>query len=280
MGGLRWLVASEGLAAVFHMLAMGTPLVLFLDELGFNKSQIGLSFSLFHLAGPLALIIAPAVERFGLKRTYITFLSTRKVVLCCMILLPWIIANLGFDFALLYTVLVMGLYGLLRIVGETALFPWMLEAIPNSVRGKYTAVATMTATAIRLLAVMASGYVIGQYSGLWRYQTLIAIGCFIGLIAVLVRLKVPGGEPVKERRSRGLHFQQMKQALEPGLSDRPGYSTSMWCRKPRRWSTWLCFTRSSRWSASQVHSRVGSAVRLPARQGCEHAWVLRSRRTV
>jgi len=218
MAGLRWLVASEGLAAVFHMLAMGTPLVLFLNELGFNKSQIGLSFSLFHLAGPLALVIAPAVERFGLKRTYVTFLGARKVVLCCMILLPWIIANLGFDFGLLYSVLVMGLYGLLRIVGETALFPWMLEAIPNSVRGKYTAVATMTATAIRLLAVMASGYVIGQYTGLWRYQTLIAVGCFIGLIAVLVRLKVPGGEPVKERRSRGLHYHQVKQALrDPNL---------------------------------------------------------------
>ena len=71
----------------------------------------------------------------------------------------------------------------------------MLEAIPNSVRGKYIAVATMTATAIRLLAVMASGYVIGQYAGLWRYQTLIATGCLFGLIAVLFRLKVPGGGP-------------------------------------------------------------------------------------
>ena len=214
MRGLRWLIPSEGLTSIFLMLAIATPLVLFLDELGFSKSQIGLLRSLLHLTGPLALIIAPAVERFGLKRTYVVFLGSRKVVLCGMILLPWIADELGFEFALAYAVVVMGSYGLLRVIAETAMYPWMQEAIPNSVRGKVTAVAVMVATAGSVLAVLASGYAIDRYTGLWRYQMLIAVGCTVGLAAVLMRLKVPGGEPRRERRSQRLHFRQMKQALE------------------------------------------------------------------
>ena len=218
MRGMRWLVASEGVTAIFLMLAMATPLVLFLDELGFSKAQIGLFRSLLHLTGPLALVIAPAVERFGLKRTYVIFFSARKVALCGMILLPWIIAELGLEIALGYAVVVMGLYGLLRIIAETALYPWMQEAIPNKVRGKFTAVSTMVFTALSVLAVLVSSHVIGRYTGLWRFQTLIAVGCLVGLIAVLMRLKVPGGEPRRERRSQTVHFRQMKQALaDPNL---------------------------------------------------------------
>jgi predicted MFS family arabinose efflux permease len=136
------------------------------------------------------------------------------VVMCGMVLVPWIITEFGFDLAFAYAVLVMGLYGLLRVVGETAMFPWMLEAIPNSVRGKFTAVATMVAMAVRLLTVTASGYVIGHYTGLWRYQTLIVFGCFFGLVSVLIMMNVPGGAPGPQGRSKFVHFQQMRQALK------------------------------------------------------------------
>lgn len=98
---------------------------------------------------PVSLVVAPTVERFGLKRTYMLFMGSRNFVLCGMILLPWMIAGLGPDLALMYAVGVMGSYGLLRIIAETALYPWMLESVPNSVRGKYTAVSTMAATASR-----------------------------------------------------------------------------------------------------------------------------------
>ena len=199
MRGLRWLLAGEGLNSGAVMLALTTPFILFLDELGFSKSQIGLLNSLIHLTAPLALIIAPAVERFGLKRTYLTFMSTRNAVLCCMVLLPWMIADMGFDFAFMCAIGLMGMYGLLRVIAEIALYPWMVEAIPNSVRGRFSAVSSMVSTATRLGAVLVSGYVIGQYTGLWRYQTLIAVGCCLGLASVLVRWKVLGGEPQRAR---------------------------------------------------------------------------------
>lgn len=212
MRGLRWLLAGEGLNSGAVMLALTTPFVLFLDELGFSKSQIGLLSSLIHLTAPLALIIAPAVERFGLKRTYLTFMSTRNAVLCCMIMLPWMIAGMGFDVAFICAIGLMGMYGLLRVIAEIALYPWMVEAIPNSVRGRFVAMSSMVSTATRLGAVLVSGYVIGQFTGLWRYQTLIAFGCCLGLASVLVRWKVLGGEP-QRARSRTFHLKEIKDAL-------------------------------------------------------------------
>jgi MFS family permease len=213
MRGLPWLVSSEGLNSAALMLAMTTPFVLFLHDLGFKKTHIGLATSLVHLTAPLALVIAPSVERFGLKRTYLAFMGSRNFVLCGLILLPWVIEGRGPDFALNYAFGVMGLYGLLRIIAETALYPWMMESIPNSVRGKFTAVSMMASTATRLLAVLASGYVIAHYDGLWRYQILIAVGCCLGLSSVLVRMKVAGGKPAQERRSRIFKLSEIKDAL-------------------------------------------------------------------
>ena len=210
---LPWLALSQCFSGMYQATALATPFVLFCDELGFAKTQVGLLFSLIHLLGPLALVIAPAVERFGLKRTHLTFYGVRKFVALGVVAAPWIASRFGLGYTFAYVAAVVGLFGLLRVVGETAYYPWMQEVIPNSVRGKFSAIGEMLNTLGGLAALAASGYVIGRYAGLWRYQAVMAAGCAAGLVSVLVKIFLPGGQPREAESARSVRLAQLRNVL-------------------------------------------------------------------
>ena len=94
---LPWRVAHAGTNAVFCAFTVfGSVFILFLDQLGLSKTRIGFILSLMPFCGPVALFIAPAVARFGRKRTYVTFWGLRKVVTGFLLLTPWVLAKFGF----------------------------------------------------------------------------------------------------------------------------------------------------------------------------------------
>ena len=96
MRGLRWGVAETAANTVFVQLVFfGSVFVLFLNELGLNKSQIGLLLSFFPFFGVIAIFIAPWVARFGYKRTFITFWTLRKFITMLLLLVPWVLDEFG-----------------------------------------------------------------------------------------------------------------------------------------------------------------------------------------
>ena len=209
---LPLLVASNGVHAIFHALAVGTTLVLFYDELGLDKAQIGLLRSLMHLLGPLAIFIGPFAVRFGLKRTVILFYGSRKLILAMLALAPWMAAYYSSS-AFYFIALILALYGLWRVIAETALYPWLVEVIPNSVRGKFEAFSNMASTFATLAAIAVASHVIETYTGLWRFQILIVSGAAIGAVSVLLMLFLPGGEPESQRTSRAPDWRELRRAL-------------------------------------------------------------------
>ena len=79
--GLRWSIASNSANTVFAQYTFfGSIFVLFLNELELNKGQIGFLLSLLPFTGLISILIAPAVARFGYKRTYVTAWTARTVV--------------------------------------------------------------------------------------------------------------------------------------------------------------------------------------------------------
>ncbi|MBZ0276560.1 MAG: hypothetical protein K8I60_10465, partial [Anaerolineae bacterium] len=75
---LHWNTAFSGFNTIFALLTFfGPGYVLFLNELGFSKTQIGFLLSFMPFTGLVALFIAPAVARYGYKRTFVTFWGLR-----------------------------------------------------------------------------------------------------------------------------------------------------------------------------------------------------------
>ncbi len=196
--GLPWSVATNAFNTFFVQFTFfGSVFVLFLDRLGLDKAQIGLLLSPIHFAGILALVIAPYAARFGYKRTFVAFFALRKIPAALLILTPWVVAWLGNSAIIWFVALCVSLFAILRAIEETAYYPWLQEFVPNAMRGRYTAISSISTTAVAFVSVLLASYVIGHTSGNTGFLILIGVGVTLGLVSAWTASHIPGGAPVK-----------------------------------------------------------------------------------
>lgn len=195
---LPWSVASNATQAVYLQLTFfGSVFVLFLSSLGLDKAEIGFLLSLLPFTGVIALPLAPAIARFGYKRTWLTFFGVRTAITALLLLTPIVVTSYGLQTAMRFITVVVLIYALIRTIGVTASFPWIQEYVPNSVRGKYTASNNFYSTLAGFLAVMLASVVLGRAAGLNSYMVLLAVGVLFGFISVGLAFFIPGGAPLK-----------------------------------------------------------------------------------
>ena len=200
---LPWSVASNAANTIFVQFTFfGSVFVLFLDELGLSKSQIGFLLSLIPYFGLIALFIAPRVAKFGYKRTFVTFFGVRKGITVFLLLTPLVLARFGPQTTLIFVSGVVMVFALSRSIAETARFPWVQEYVPNAVRGKYSATNNMFSTFLGFMAVTMAGFVIGRSTGLTGFMALMAVGVGAGLLSVWAASRIPGGRPSVEVQTK------------------------------------------------------------------------------
>ena len=195
---LPWAIAHGAANNIFSQLTFFGPVfLLFLNELGLPKARIGFLLSLLPFCCILAVFVAPAVARAGVKRVYVTFWALRKGITAFLLLTPWVLDRFGTEGAFLFVSLVVGGFAICRAIGETAYLPWFQEVVPNAIRGKYTAVDNLVGMLGGILALAGASYGVGHYSGLNRFVFLIGVGVIFGGICVGCLLPLPGGGPGK-----------------------------------------------------------------------------------
>lgn len=209
LSSLPWVVASNAANTFFVQFTFfGTVFVLFMDELGFSKTDIGFVLSFTPFAGLVALFVAPQVARYGYKRTFLTFWVLRKFFAALLLLTPWVVAR-DPQLAFFFVAGVTALFALTRAVAETGRLPWMQELVPTSVQGKFTATNNVFATLLGIVSVAVAGYVLGWYTGLTGYMLLLAAGVGFGLLSAWLMSRAVGGRPLhqvdaEQRQSRDL----------------------------------------------------------------------------
>ncbi|MCA9999458.1 MAG: hypothetical protein KDE56_27030, partial [Anaerolineales bacterium] len=218
---LPWMVTADILNTGFVYLTFaGSVFVLFLDELGLDNAQIGFMLALIPFCGLVAPFIAPWVTRFGYKRTFVVFWGLRKVAISMLLFTPAVIAHFGASSAFYWAALVIGAFGLCRAIAETGSNPWMKEAIPNSIRGKFAAIDSMVMTVAGIGVTLAAGYVIDSQTGLGRFMLLLAVGVVIGLLGVAAYTQVPGESPAARLAAGTGGFRDHVAGMKTAVSDR------------------------------------------------------------
>ncbi|MCA9875036.1 MAG: MFS transporter [Anaerolineales bacterium] len=197
MRGLRWSIAGDSANSIFVQFTFfGSVFILFLDALGLGKGAIGVLLSFFPFAGLIALVIAPAVARFGYKRTFLTFWALRTVITALLLLTPQVLAHFGEALTIVYVGTIVAGFALCRATGETGKYPWTQEYVPNHVRGKFSALDNLFTTIVGIVAVSIAGYVIDQSTGFRGFMLLIGAGVAAGFLAVWAYSFIPGGHPI------------------------------------------------------------------------------------
>ena len=211
---MPWFLAHVFLNAIFACWTFGgSVFLLFLDQLGMPKGQIGVLLSLFPFSGVLALWFAPVAAHLGWKRVFIAGYGVRKLVMALLLFLPWVLTAAGQKAGMVFVFAVITVFALLRAMAETAYYPWSQEFIPNRMRGKIAGVNMLLGTVSAGVALWIAGLVIGHGAGLPRFLVLIAAGCLVGLAGILMMVKVPGGSPRTEPAAADVHGANMARAL-------------------------------------------------------------------
>jgi hypothetical protein len=212
---LPWLYAHSGANSAFSVLTwFGPVFVLFLSEIGLPKTRIGILLSFLPFSGVMALFIAPAVARAGVRRVFLVCWALRKGVTAFLLLTPWVVAHYGASGAFLYVGGLIALFAALRAVGETAWYPWSQEIVPGAIRGRFQGISNIVTLLTSSLALAGASWVLDHGVGLTRFTTLIGIGVGAGVLCVLCALPLPGGHP-GERRTTA-HTSALLEALSDG----------------------------------------------------------------
>jgi MFS family permease len=213
MRSLPWSLAANAANSVFAQFTFfGSVFILFLSELSISNTQIGFLLSLFPFMGLVALFVAPAVARFGYKRTYITFWGLRKVMTAFLLLVPWVVAEFGTEVAIVVITVITAGFGLCRAIAETGYYPWIQEFIPASIRGKYSATNNVTSSLAGMMAVGVASFVLGLNLGLNRFMLLFAVGVAFGGLSVWMFSHIPGGAPVRSADERRTSYRDLLSA--------------------------------------------------------------------
>jgi len=191
---LPWALAGDSANSIFCNLSVFGPVfVLFLDQLGLDKKQIGTLLALFPFCGLIAPFVAGRISRFGFKRTFLLFFAIRKTVILFLIFAPMIAARYGVRATFAYVVVVTMAFTLCRSISEIAFNPWYQEYIPESVRGRFQAMQNILTGLFGSLATLLAAQMLAGRPSINRFLTLFAIAVLFGYLSVFAFSFVPGG---------------------------------------------------------------------------------------
>jgi MFS family permease len=211
--GLPWDVGFSASNSVFSQFTyFGSVFVLFLDGLDLSKSEIGTLLSLLPFTGLIALFIAPTLARRGYKRSFLFSWSARTVISVFLLLTPLVSSQLGTQAVLGYVTVIVAIFAVWRSVGMTARLPWVQEFVPDTVRGKFSAISNMSSQAAAFVAIIIAGYVVERAVGLNGFMLLFALGVAFGVISVWSVKHVPGGAPTEGAEAKRASHRDMLQS--------------------------------------------------------------------
>ncbi|MBN2500878.1 MAG: MFS transporter [Anaerolineales bacterium] len=197
--GLPWVIAMNiGNSIYVQLTFFGSVFVLFLNELDFNKTEIGMTLALLHITGVFSIFIAPSVARFGHKRSFMTFMSARAIFSAFLLFTPLILNRFGSHYVVIYVIVVTGFFAISRTTALMGWSPWGQEYVPNNMRGKFSAISNIFTSLAGFLAVIVAGWVIGESTGLRNFMILFASSLLFAAISVWAGSHVPGGAPKKD----------------------------------------------------------------------------------
>ncbi|HRU05447.1 MAG TPA: MFS transporter [Candidatus Brocadiia bacterium] len=198
---MPWLVVGNAFNAIFcELTVFGSVFVLFLDEMKLPKARIGVVLSLIPFCGVMSLFVAPKVERFGLKKTFVTFFSLRKLFILGLLFLPAVKEAWGGPASFYFVVAMILGFAICRAISETAIFPWSQEMVPVNMRGKFSAINSIVSMLAQSGALLLASQVLKGDGGVGPFLNLFALGTVCGLVCAVCHALFPGGGPSERTR--------------------------------------------------------------------------------
>jgi hypothetical protein len=169
-------------------------LVLFALKLGANDFQAGLLSSYIHLTMVFILLGKVMVGRWGAARTYSTCWFGRNLVAALFIFSPWIWLHVSRDLGLIFLLLASFIFFALRAMGLSAENVLLNDFTSEDDRGRFIGRWQFFAYIGTLGMLLAVSFWLGDKPRFSDFQTVFAVGCFLGMLASAFLFNVPESE--------------------------------------------------------------------------------------
>ncbi len=126
--------------ALTWQIGIGTPMVLFAEQLGGTPFQVGLAYSFVFILTPIQVLSTALLPRFGYKRVMLGGWGARSLFLGLPVLLALLAPRMGPQ-AWMVQALVGSVFFFcfFRSIGAAAIIPWLYSILPERARGRYFA---------------------------------------------------------------------------------------------------------------------------------------------
>jgi len=125
--------------ALTWQIGIGTPMVLFAQQLGASSFQVGLAYSFVFLLTPVQVVATALLPRFGFKRVSLGGWGARSVFLAVPVWLALLAPETGRPWMVNTLIWSVFLFCLFRSIGAAAMTSWFYGFLPPGVRGRYFA---------------------------------------------------------------------------------------------------------------------------------------------
>ncbi len=193
---------------------IGSIFVLYLSELGINKTLLGTIISILPFFNILSVFVAPKVARVGVRKVFIYSFICRYLVWALIVFSPWVREIFNQNIMVLMIILVVIVFAILRMLNLVSILPWNQEFIPASIRGKFFARRMVFANAANIITVTLAGLYIEQTDGIAPFNILFIIGVVFGLISAWEAWHFPGGRPKEPEKADNSALQAIFQPLK------------------------------------------------------------------
>jgi MFS family permease len=124
--------------ALAWQIGIGTPMVLFAEQLGASPLQVGLAYSFVFLLTPIQVVSTALLPRYGFKRVMLGGWGIRSVFLSVPAVLAVLVPILGVrDWMASVLVGSVFWFCFFRSIGAAAIMPWLYAILPTQARGRY-----------------------------------------------------------------------------------------------------------------------------------------------
>lgn len=126
--------------ALTWQIGIGTPMVLFAEQLGGSPLQVGLAYSFVFILTPIQIVSTALLPRHGFKRVMLGGWGMRSVFLAVPVLLTILAPRLGAQAWMVHALVgSVFLFCFFRSIGAAAIVPWLYSILPVRARGRYFA---------------------------------------------------------------------------------------------------------------------------------------------
>jgi MFS family permease len=141
--------------AMGWQIAIGTPLVLFAEQLGAGPEKVGLAASMFFLLTPVQIVATALLPRYGYKGLMLGGWLIRSLLLLVPIMLAVLAPTIGVRSWMASALVGMiFFFCLFRAIGLAAMMPWFYSIIPQGARGRYFSSESMLAGVSSVLTLL------------------------------------------------------------------------------------------------------------------------------